>query len=395
MKANLLLDIYKELKSEYPEITDVSYGIPTEKGHKLLDQRCIIVGVDKKYKYPQFKGRQVLPSKYIDPDGVEYRIDVEEVNVEKTANDINHLEEIPTKFIYQRVSDTKTYGGSGGPILKHEIYGKVRLTNRHVANLFPHDSHWYTKGLDGQDKPYAKIVEVAQENVDAAIFKLDDQSVKTHADIGVHYGAPIVGQEVYYYGANSQKIKTGTILSIGWGKVEDRYEPDGEFVTSNFKFMNLKGTGTAAPIPGDSGSAVFTDVNQVTYCLGIIYAKGDRNEYAVACPYPDIQDQFDGLDWGEVTSGNNITLVDEIINLKNIVNDYKIQNNQLRNKLEEAERLRQQAVEAAISPVEDTDVDELIDMVKQYHKDIFAGYRGASARTRNILKALNKIKKTM
>lgn len=313
----------KTLKAGWPEVTGLSVGKREKQGKHQIDQEdVIIINVDKKVRFPRLSKRHALPKKMW---GVPTDI---QAHQDFPVNAINRAH-LKTDYIV-----SGGYGGSMGLFIEHEEFGLVGVTNRHVANLRP-DSDWYL--IDNKSAPYCRPVIIAQKNVDAALMDITPNTelreVKLTAHQGVQFASPQIGMTAYYLGGRTNreengKIKIGHILQMGWGAILDPKSPDGIYTTVNFKFLNLKGD-TCSPIPGDSGTPVYTDIYGKPFCIGVVYSGGDRNEFCGAVPITNILDEFTQASFGEapifdIPGYVRLTEYEELMETKdNLYNHYR------------------------------------------------------------------------
>lgn len=280
-----LLEELKILRSEYPEVTYLGRG-KREKNGIFTDEDRVIVGVDHKRKISPSSTRKALPLEIMGE-----KIDVQEIRDYPTASTSP-----VTPMIVDAGAGGTWIGGSIGPVLYHKTQGLVALTNRHVA-MHGSDREWSLDDMNGSGlipsacKPYA----IADKELDAAIMKILKPDLFTVPENTItDVAEPTVGIKVYYRGGKDQKIKSGIIMSNGWGTIQDKTQEDGVYYTLNFRFINISG-GVASPISGDSGSAIYTDMMGMPFLVGLIYAGGGRTRYACGVPILDIMDRWPDL----------------------------------------------------------------------------------------------------
>lgn len=297
--TDLLKPELERLQEIHPEVTGLSFGVREKDGRMdTAGDRVIIIGVDAKQRIYPWSKRKRLPSRILGK-----WTDIQVYNEEPCSV----MDSTPMiKHYTDGTNPGPWIGGSIGPVLYHKSAGLVALTNRHVAR---HNPGGWTLDQNGVQTPGAVWTEfVASEHVDAAVLKVfKPRTLPASVSKGVAVAAPEVGMQVYYCGGMSGEVKRGTILQMGWGSIPDPDAPDGVYLTVNFRFLNLMGE-SAAPISGDSGSAVYTNINgvdaegnttSIPHCVGIIYAGGGRTEWAAAVPITNILDHWPELYWGE------------------------------------------------------------------------------------------------
>lgn len=295
-----LLEELKSLRSEYPEVTYLGRG-KREKNGTFTDEDRIIIGVDHKRKISPSSTRKALPLEIMGE-----KIDVQEIQDYPTSS----FEPV-TPMIRDAGAGGSWIGGSVGPVLYHKTQGLVALTNRHVA-IHGDDREWSLDDMKGSGLiPSAcQRYDIADKELDAAIMRVLKPDLFTIPENTItDVAESTVGLKVYYRGGKDQKIKSGIIISNGWGTIQDKTQEDGVYYTLNFRFVNISG-GIASPISGDSGSAIYTDMMGMPFLVGIIYAGGGRTRYACGVPILDIMDRWpdlhlrsdDGLSYQELLS---------------------------------------------------------------------------------------------
>ena len=288
-----LKNAFLGLRQRHPEVTGVAIGKREKRGQYQIDKEDVfIINVNKKLRFPQWSGRRPLPKRIWGiPTDIQENMDIE-LSAKRP-----HLN---TSYIV-----SGNYGGSMGLYIDHKHYGVVGVTNRHVAKLAPNDEWCH---IDNKDKPFCKVLVIAEKNVDAALMQLipyesNSDAPQLTAHHHVQWAEPQIGQTAYYLGGRTNreqagKVKVGTVLQKGIGMTDDPSEPEGVFTTTNFGVLNLMGD-TCAPIPGDSGTPIFCDIYGKPFCLGVVYAQGDRNQFCKCVPITDIINEFKDVTFGE------------------------------------------------------------------------------------------------
>ena len=306
-----LKELALELLRTNPELTYVGKGYREKEG--VLDtnsEEVVVLGVDQKLPKHLLYNRKALPTAFN-----QWRTDVQEINDPPTSS-LMDREFIQTNMAKHYKESGGWVGGSISPVFYYKG-GPVVLTNRHVAVL--HDGDWSLDSSNATAHEVFEVLDIATENIDSAIFRVREgrQSyIQPISGISNVVIAPSPGIKCYYVSGARGTPHEGNIISTGWSIQPDNTQPDGVYLTANFRMLNLTG-GDASPVSGDSGSMVYSDVNKsdgslnLRGVMGQVFAGGGRTKYCVCVPMTNIMDYWPELTFSKeppvetVTTGFN------------------------------------------------------------------------------------------